>query len=525
MQLERLQLDLRPRPRAQALDLGLALLRAHAADTWRAWLALWLPVAALMMAATWYWPLYSMWFMTLAWWVRPLLERAPLYVLSREVFGEHVGWRTALRAWPRALRGGWFRLLTWWRPFMSGRGLYQPVWQLERASGATAGQRLRVLGRQGTGFAAWAFGIACSAFEFVLVFGVIGLLALFVSSEHTANPFALFVPSSTLTGDAREAFLALTMGAAYAVAVAIIGPVYVACTFALYLNRRANLEAWDIELTLRQIRPPHVPQVARATAGTLLAAVLCVAALWLPAPPAEAAEDTLVCDPPKVFVTATQPARSPDQDEAQRRVRAEVDALYATEDLRGYKCESVWRLRDRAKPEKKKPDVPLKLPEWLALVVEAALIGTAVLLVGWFVWRYRDRLTWSSEGGGAAPATEVAGLDITEASLPDDVAGHARAMWARSERRAALALLYRATLSRLVYQHGLDVPAGATEGDCLRAARAAHAAQRLDDAALGVTTGLTSLWLAAAYADRWPDSAAFEAQCAAWASVFAELRA
>jgi hypothetical protein len=31
-------------------------------------------------------------------------------------------------------------------------------------------------------------------------------------------------------------------------------PIYVACGFSLYLNRRTVLEAWDIELVFRQLR-------------------------------------------------------------------------------------------------------------------------------------------------------------------------------------------------------------------------------------------------------------------------------
>jgi hypothetical protein len=39
---------------------------------------------------------------------------------------------------------------------------------------------------------------------------------------------------------------------AYAVAIAFIEPFYVAGGFAMYLNRRAELEAWDIEQELRR---------------------------------------------------------------------------------------------------------------------------------------------------------------------------------------------------------------------------------------------------------------------------------
>ena len=39
---------------------------------------------------------------------------------------------------------------------------------------------------------------------------------------------------------------------AYAIAVLFLEPFYVAAGFAMYLNRRAELEAWDIEQEFRR---------------------------------------------------------------------------------------------------------------------------------------------------------------------------------------------------------------------------------------------------------------------------------
>ncbi|UUZ49460.1 hypothetical protein LP420_03950 [Massilia sp. B-10] len=62
------------------------------------------------------------------------------------------------------------------------------------------------------------------------------------------------------------------MLAIYATASAIIAPIYTACGFTLYLNRRASLEAWDLELQLRQITRPaasraHPQRAWRGAAG------------------------------------------------------------------------------------------------------------------------------------------------------------------------------------------------------------------------------------------------------------------
>ena len=47
-------------------------------------------------------------------------------------------------------------------------------------------------------------------------------------------------------------FLSLALPVAYAVAVLFLEPFYVAAGFAMYLNRRAELEAWDIEQEFRR---------------------------------------------------------------------------------------------------------------------------------------------------------------------------------------------------------------------------------------------------------------------------------
>ena len=47
-------------------------------------------------------------------------------------------------------------------------------------------------------------------------------------------------------------FLLLAVPVAYATAVVFLEPFYVAAGFAMYLNRRAELEAWDIEQEFRR---------------------------------------------------------------------------------------------------------------------------------------------------------------------------------------------------------------------------------------------------------------------------------
>ncbi|MRV72867.1 DUF4129 domain-containing protein [Duganella sp. FT92W] len=517
MQLDRITIALRPRPARQALDLGFALLHARAATVYKAWLALWLPLIAVAMALTAALPDYAaLWFL-LPWWFKPLLERAPLYVLSRQVFGEEVTWRQAVRAWPGQLGGGWIRMLTWWRPVMAGRGLYQPVWQLEQARGAAASKRRDVIGRDGAGRAAYMFGLACAHFEIVLQVGMLAFVGMFTSEDQ----FKVF---SYMAGrDSDSMAMLLLPLACYAIGGAIVGPVYTACCFTLYLSRRAALEAWDIELVLRQIQAPGERRsgTGQSVAAWLLAPLALVLATWLPAPPAQAA-DTAQEPAARASNCASMPVLFPAErfgarDEEQHKLRQDIDDIYAGDDLRGYDCAPTWRMKKGDQP--KQPVKPSAAPDLslLAAIIRAMLIAAAIGLCAWLLYRYGDRLrALLPRTVPPLPATEIAGLDIRAESLPDDVTAEVRALWEQGDRRGALALLYRATLSRLVQRHGVQLAQGATEGDCLRVAAHALNRRQLDEAGHAVMATVTQLWLQGAYAGRWPDGAAVSDACAAW---------
>ncbi|MES3025637.1 MAG: hypothetical protein V4857_29010 [Pseudomonadota bacterium] len=519
MQLDKLQIELRPRTNAQALDLGPALLRSCLGAAYKAWLALWLPVIALSAVLTALVPEAVALWLLLAWWCKPLLERAPLYVLSRQVFGQSVTWGEAVRAWPRQLGGGWFGLLTWGRPFAASRCLMQPVWQLEQARGKAARVRRKVLGRNGTMQSAALYGVVCFGFEVVLAFGALALLGSFFGEG--ANPLALF--------GGKSQYLPGLVLAAFALATAIMGPVYTAGGLTLYLNRRATLEAWDIEIRLRQIKPPAAPRARAGAALSLLLAPMLLAPLLfagvlLEATPAMAAPaQALVapaadaaCAPPQLEFPYD--GRLMPHGTAQDKLRKQLAQVYATPALRGYECTLEWQFKDKA--EKEPRELPRPNLDWVAQVAKVLFIGAAIGLCAWLLYRYRGMFPEFGRRPPLRVATEVGGLDIRPDSLPDDVAGHARALWAGAERRAALALLYRATLSRLVAQNGLLIPQGATEGDCLRLAQQAQALQKMARERLDVVVGVTGLWLGGAYGNRWPADPAFESQCAAWQTQF-----
>ena len=103
-------------------------------------------------------------------------------------------------------------------------------------------------------------------------------------------------------------FFSNRLGCLGSIAVSIVEPVYVAAGFSLYLNRRAILEGWDIELSLRRLDTRL--RGLRAAAVVVLALACALAA----PPPAAASEKSAKAEIKEVlkapeFQTAKDAAR------------------------------------------------------------------------------------------------------------------------------------------------------------------------------------------------------------------------
>lgn len=136
------------------------------------------------------------------------------------------------------------------------------------------------------------------------------------------------------------------------------------------------------------------------------------------------------------------------------------------------------------------------------------LVGAGLLI--WVLLRLRDWAGRTSSPvalSGPLP-THVGTLDIRPESLPADIGAAARRLWQRGEQRAALSLLYRGALSRLVHAHGVAIRAASTERECL-----ALAAARLAPGAQTFLVQLVTSWQSVAYARRQLAEDSLEALC------------
>jgi len=185
-----------------------------------------------------------------------------------------------------------------------------------------------------------------------------------------------------------------------------------------------------------------------------------------------------------------------------------------------YKEEKQWVYGGRTK-ERKPADVNLgfwaKLGQFLASLQEVLLWALAVLAVVGLLYVLRRWLPQWLDAPRPAyrPPDALFGLALAPESLPDDVAAAAAALVREGRLREALSLLYRGALSVLVHRNHVPLVEGHTEGDCVRAARAA-----LPQGGAEYFARLVQTWTGAAYAGRLPDASGAEALCREWAPHF-----
>jgi hypothetical protein len=187
-------------------------------------------------------------------------------------------------------------------------------------------------------------------------------------------------------------------------------------------------------------------------------------------------------------------------------VEAAASAVRADPDLGGTRKQRTWRFKDGERDTPEAPPNPfwLELARWLAeggrgLVWLLGAVLLAVVLVSARRWLSVHGEAIRSRG--ARLPSHVRELDIRPESLPADIGASLRELWLAGQRRAALSLLYRGALSRLVHSYEVAIGDASTEGDFIRLARAALPAPRGDFVA-----ALVGTWQLAVYGDRPPRS-------------------
>ena len=518
MRLTEASVAIRPRSAWEALDLGILLARRHAGLLMASWALVSLSVFALLYLLLWRYP---SWAIFLFWWLKPLYERLPLYILSHALFGDTPSVKQALKALPGLLKPQLLASLTW-RRLSPTRSFDLPVMQLEGLSGTARSQRLVVLGQRDAGAASW-LTIVGAHLEMALWLGLVTLFYMLLPPqiEIDWNWQSLIEAAS---GD--WLWLEHLSNLMYVVLLIVWEPVYVACGFTLYLNRRTALEAWDIELVFRQLR--------QRLTGVAYALILGGALVLLPSPtPAWAASDSCAL-----------PFEDPIGPDAERLLQQSLNSQTAHQDIaqlldsppfENRETVTRWRFGDEP-TQAEEPDKDslkamienfLKLSKFwksldaIALFFEVLLWAVVLGVLALVIWRYRDwlnafagRLGLPQRRSKPLPPSQLFGLEVAPETLPDDVASEVERLWSE-QPRAALGLLYRALLSRLLHDYRLPLKSAYTEAEVL------GLVQGLEQDQLSHFSQILTLhWQNLAYGHRLPPDALKPALCQDWRNLF-----
>lgn len=506
MRPEQLTVNLRARTAWEAIELGMALVRRHAGAIWKPWALVTVPVFVLLNVLAW--AIDTIWLAGLAmWWLKPVFDRIPLYVISRGVFGATPSLRDTLAA---QTRWGWRSMLHClsWRRLSPVRSLYLPVDLLEGVQGAPLRERRRVLGSAVYGNAA-LLTLVCLHFEFALVVASYAAVLMFVPFDYLPETARaawslLSVQPPWWAQVGQNAFLWL--------AVSVVEPFYVGAGFGLYLNRRTQLEAWDVEIAFRKLRKRLM-----AAASPLVLALAMLGVGALPVRAQEVVEEKDVTEQvmeEEASLPPTLPKVFGNQQVDDEGFRAAAGKAYEDPLLGGTLTRKVWEKRnvtEEPEPEESRFDNAFlkAFAAVFAFIGEWGLWLLALLLVVTLLATMRYWLPWmrgSLKRSVREPVqVREESLELPE-TLPDDIPGVARQWWNEGRHRQALALLYRASVEAMSTRAGVTLPPGATESECLRASR-----RLADEAGRGLFARTVRVWQYAAYAQQVPGTEEFEA--------------
>ena len=500
MDLEKAAGQLRPRSAYEALDFGFLFVRDH---YWRlvgTMMLFVLPLAMLLVAV---FPDQVAWLGLLMWWCKPVGERALLYSLSRAFFGERLSIRDTLRAFPEYGRRDWLLALSL-RRLSPTRSFDLPVTVLEGSGGRARAARLGILHRGRLPSAAIMLTFVLAHIEAALTFGIVVLVGMLTPDALDWSVFAWLFDLEEGAGPGGELFL-YVQGL---LAMCLVAPFYVAGGFSLYLHRRTELEAWDLELAFRRLAARIASRwrgrSSATAAGGVGASLLCG---WMLGAESVRAEDV-----------------TPERARETIAEVLEAEAFHQVETITIPRWLLDWELEAEADEPTPFLESLMELADGLSSLLggglEILFVSAALAALAWLIVRLARQRGLFDPGmptprPRASAPVELFGLEVTEQSLPGNLVQLALASVRTGETRAALALLYRGALTRLSVVYGAELARGVTELECVEVAR-----RHLPEEGTRYLESLTSTWLRCAYGHVEPDAASVERLCEDWSSWF-----
>ena len=494
MELDKIAVTVRPRTPWEAIDLGFTMARAWFFPLWIIWLTVALPLyflAALIFSDQPFWAIM------IIWWFKPMYEPLLLFWMSRALFGDKVSVSSVLRqgfsiVWPQLISN-----LTW-RRLNPSRSFNMPVSVLEKLKGKARRNRIKILGK-GQQAGTW-LTIVGVHFEVILEVACMLLIIIMLPEELRWLDLDNFLFNPGILGQWLQHIGNI-------LAMSLIAPFYVAAGFGLYLTRRTELEAWDIEIAFRRLMGRKNTRQPTAPAMTLI--IVFAGSLLMGG------------------LSADLHAATINHAEAEKH----IEAVLADEAFGKKKEVTYWKyIGDQDDESESESDLNW-LVELILQILEGftqgfAAFGKGLLLVlggvllAWLIYKAlanRSLLMGRQSHQPTKrqrPAT-LFGLALDTDSLPEDITAECRDLLQQGKVRAALSLLYRGALVALLQHERLEIPDSATEGECLALVTTACPESQSD-----FFSRLTQVWIHNAYGHQAPSEQQVMAFCSEWETLF-----
>ncbi len=422
MHLQNLEVELKHRTHYAAIDVGSLIAQRYFWHLFAGWLVIALPtfIGAWFLPGL-FWPLFLLWF------CKPLYERIPVKVVSKVIFGERAKWHELP---PSVLSAD---MLVWNSIFRlcPGRSFLTPIATLEGlpvGQGAIRARRTTLKPKMLGSYLLIHLG--CFFMELALIVFLIFVAITFTNTFGTSpasNFLNILEVLNWLVNTNLGQHVTLS---AFFLAYGVVAPFYVCGGFALYLNRRIELEGWDLEVGFRQL-------VTRVATPAILLMVL------LPA----------------------SEAYSQEENEDQLQIRQELvdiseNELIAMETTRVPKQPSNQMNRTRTSSP---------LMNLFAFTLQVLVWMSVIGLVLWIIFKSR---IWELLGDRKAQAVdttvepEIVDDAPTDFQLPPNLVRASQLAWEAGNQREAISLLYRGALTHLIVGHDCPINIHHTESTC-----------------------------------------------------------
>jgi len=421
-----------------------------------------------------------------------------VYWCSRVFFNQPVTYREALGAAFKNIVPLLFSYLSIAR-FGPARSRNMNVIMLEGLKGRERSRRMDVLGSNDR--ASWLM-IVCVHIEIILIYSII-LLVFYLMPEEFRRGFSLL----EFIEIGPEDWMGHAMNLLTVFCAGLVAPFFVSAGFVLYINRRTHLEGWDIELQFRRMleRLQSRYEGSAKTSNTFVGMFI---GLFLLA----AADSTQA----QGSGTDLELSKFPSTEESSVVIEKVLDH----DDFGGEKTERYLRYVGKEREREPRPDEKSasRIAGWVEgfLWILSITVGVVFLF---HILRNAGPLKDMLRNFGFRRQKDepvvMFNLDISPDSLPKNLASTAMQLARDGQHRAALSLLYRGSLSRLVHERGMTITASATEQQCLD-----KVLREQSEPLAPYFSTLTNHWLRSAYARQQVDSESIQRLCDEWPAVF-----